>query len=402
MTDFMLRVASNAVLATSLVLAMFGVAAGQNPAPDHKQAEPSAGRPHETSPIDHFRRTREWERVEEYMGEETYYNRSVGRWFNKPENRTKTWDEGARELGLRRPESDEAYNDALDVMIADPTDDLGFMAILFCMKFTEKNEPLNQCSDHALSYLDRDYTNDPRMEHVLLILARAAGARGEAMLDKVIDQSTDRGLRAEAAYWLVEEKHNDADDAALSAADRNARREKMLRLSHLLEQRYGDVIVWAEKPIGELIKPILFSLEQLSLGEVMPDMKVRRVDGSEDDLKNYRGKVVLLDYWATWCIPCVKSLRENVTPLKKELQGKPFEVITLSIDDKPAAVDEFTKNVMPLPFVNWFIGTDSTYYRPWGLSGVPHYYLLDKHGVIRANTYEAETLVETAKKLAQE
>jgi thiol-disulfide isomerase/thioredoxin len=405
MTSFAQRVTVRRRFVALAIMAVLGVGAGwgQDSTPK-KEAAPGGGARTTQSPntVDHYRRTRDWEQVQEYMGEETFWVRTVGHWLHAPENRTKSMEDGAKELGLEKPDSGKAYENALDVMTSDPTDDLGFMAIEFCMKFTAKGEPLYKCTEQALTYLDRYYISDPRMKEIALILARAAGDRGEAILDKVIANGTSRDLRAEAAYCLVEEKHNEVDDATLSAAVRAARREKMLRLAHLADQQYGDVIVWAEKPAREEIKPFLFSLEHLSLGDTIPDMQVQRVDGTKDDLRNYRGKVVLLDYWATWCIPCVQSFRESVGPLKKELQGRPFEVITLSIDQKPAMVDTFTKNVMPLPFVNWFIGMDSPYYRPWGLAGVPHYYLIDKNGVIRANTFEAETLLETARKLAAE
>lgn len=392
------------VLCALIVLLGVTVCRGQNLVP--QEAEPAApdaaASQEQAGTVDHARRTREWEQVQEYMGEEAYYIRTLSAWWHKPENRTKTWEEGMKAVGVQKPDADKAYAAALDVMTSDPTDDLGFMAIQFCMKFTEKSEPLYKCTDQALTYLDRYYTNDPRIEDILLTLARAAGKRGEAIDDKVIEKSTNRKLRAEAAYWLVEEKHNEVDDATLPETERSAVREKLLRLAHLLENEYGDVVVWGEKPAKEQMKSLLFSLEHLSLGNVIPDMTAQRVDGTSDDLKNYRGKVVLLDYWATWCIPCVHSLREHVAPLQKELAGKPFTVITLSIDDNPAKVSEFTKNVMPLPFVNWFIGMDSPYYYPWGLAGVPHYYLIDKNGVIRANTFEAETLVDIARKLSQE
>jgi thiol-disulfide isomerase/thioredoxin len=395
---------ANRVLVALILTAMFAAGAGRAETQTTKQsgsaARISPGTPQPSRPVDHYRRTRDWEQVQEYMGEETFYNRTVGRWLHKPENRTKSWQDGEKELGIQRPDADKAYASALDVMTADPTDDLGFLAIQFCMKFTEKEEPLNHCSEQALTYLDQYYISDPRMKDITLSLARAAGARGEAILDKVIASSTDRELRAAAAWWLVEEKHNEVDDATLPDAQRSVRREKMIRLAHLLQEQFGDVNVWRGKPAREEIAPMLFSLEHLALGDVIPDMQVQRVDGKKDDLNNYRGKVVLLDYWATWCIPCVHSLKEHVAPLKNELAGKPFEVITLSIDDNAGKVDEFTKSVMPLPFVNWHIGMNSPYYYPWGLAGVPHYYLIDKNGVIRANTFEAETLLETARKLA--
>src|SRR5581483_10348918 len=126
----------------------------QSTTPNGTSEAPSA---RGTKTVDHFQRTREWEQVKEYMAEEGYYVRTHSAWWHKPENREKSAEDGDKALGLHRPDAEKAHELALDVMTSDPTDDLGFMAIEFCMRFKENGEPAYKCTDEALNYLDRYY-----------------------------------------------------------------------------------------------------------------------------------------------------------------------------------------------------------------------------------------------------
>ena len=68
------------------------------------------------------------------------------------------------------------------------------------------------------------------------------------------------------------------------------------------------------------------------IGKEMPITGIK-TDGKEFDLKNLKGKVVLVDFWATWCGPCIAEL-PNVQQAYKKYHGKGFEVIGISLDRK--------------------------------------------------------------------
>jgi thiol-disulfide isomerase/thioredoxin len=72
------------------------------------------------------------------------------------------------------------------------------------------------------------------------------------------------------------------------------------------------------------------------------EMKFTAVDGREVDLANMRGKVVLIDFWATWCGPCVAEL-PNVLKAYKELHPKGFEIVGISLDSDKAELEAFVK-----------------------------------------------------------
>ena len=109
---------------------------------------------------------------------------------------------------------------------------------------------------------------------------------------------------------------------------------------------------------------------------VMPSLK----DASTIDLSQLRGKVVLLDFWASWCSPCRKSL-PLYNDLRKQFAGQPFEVVAVSVDaSKEDAMGFLNKH--PLDYlVGWDASAKlaETYQVP----GMPSSYVISPEGVVK-------------------
>ncbi len=106
------------------------------------------------------------------------------------------------------------------------------------------------------------------------------------------------------------------------------------------------------------------------------------LDGTRIDLDRYRGKVVLLDFWATWCPPCVGAL-PGVKDVWKRLQPEGFEVIGVSYDDQRETLDRFLqKHELPWPQFFDPAGTDAPLIQSLGQPGPPAYWLIDRQGVL--------------------
>jgi thiol-disulfide isomerase/thioredoxin len=111
-----------------------------------------------------------------------------------------------------------------------------------------------------------------------------------------------------------------------------------------------------------------------------PDFKLNTLDHQEITLSKLRGKVVLLDFWATWCGPCRESM-PHLVQLNKTYQEKGLEVIGMSMDrGNIDTVRHFTKSMdIPYPMI---IASDDVA-RQYGVTGLPTTILIDKAGNLR-------------------
>jgi peroxiredoxin len=112
-----------------------------------------------------------------------------------------------------------------------------------------------------------------------------------------------------------------------------------------------------------------------------PGFSLQDVDGRPIELANYRGKVVLLDFWATWCAPCRDEIPHFVE-FQNTYGGQWLQVIGLSMDDSPKPVLPFYKEFkMNYPVA---MGTTQIAEAYGGILGLPVTFLIDRDGKIAA------------------
>ena len=84
----------------------------------------------------------------------------------------------------------------------------------------------------------------------------------------------------------------------------------------------------------------------LTLGEQAPHFSLTQLyDGKNVELADYRGKVVYLDFWASWCPPCRVSLPQ-IESMQKELGAEDFEVVAINLDEDKHAARQFLKRCL--------------------------------------------------------
>ncbi len=120
--------------------------------------------------------------------------------------------------------------------------------------------------------------------------------------------------------------------------------------------------------------------EVASVSAEAPDFELQDTDGNNWKLSDLRGKVIFLNFWATWCRVCRGEIPSKER-LYKKMQGKPFQMLSVIFRDKPQKVIAYKrKNNLAVPAL---IDTDYEVAIAYGITGVPETFVIDKDGIIR-------------------
>ena len=118
-------------------------------------------------------------------------------------------------------------------------------------------------------------------------------------------------------------------------------------------------------------------------GKAAPPLVLKDIHGADHDLARYRGKVVLVNFWATWCEPCRYEM-PSMQRLKEKLAGKPFEVLAVNVDEPEARVRRFvTETKFDLPVL---LDVKKSVTRGWSVRVMPTTFLVGPDGRIRYRT----------------
>jgi peroxiredoxin len=112
-----------------------------------------------------------------------------------------------------------------------------------------------------------------------------------------------------------------------------------------------------------------------------PDFSLPDMDGKIHKLSDYPGKVVLLNFWATWCPPCRREM-PSMEKLHLELKGKPFQILACDQQEDGDTVFAFTGQLDPAPTFPLLLDSKSAISRAYGVPGLPTTFLIDKSGQI--------------------
>ena len=130
---------------------------------------------------------------------------------------------------------------------------------------------------------------------------------------------------------------------------------------------------------------------QLSNAKMAPPVVVTALDGSKFNLDEMGGRVVLIDFWATWCGPCNEEL-PHIKKIAKEFAGQPLVIISVSWDNDETKWKTFIdKNEM-----TWvqYRDADHGLSKQFGVSAIPHYFTIDSDGVLTAEMLGSGSDVE--------
>ena len=224
-----------------------------------------------------------------------------------------------------------------------------------------------------------------------------------ALVAEVIARNPDR--RIQAAAYQASIAHNEMlvafADEFKNTKYRQAT-EESLGKSYVIEQ-----LARAEKAKIELdrLEKTLHSnygdlVSDLSIGNAAPEIKIQDLDGKGASLFALKGKVVVLDIWATWCPPC-RAMIPHEREMVERLKDKPFALVSISVDEKKKTLTEFLAKEQ-MPWTHWWNGSDGGVIEEWDVRYYPTIYVIDAQGVIRHKDLRGEELEKAVNALLEE
>ncbi|MBI1325753.1 redoxin domain-containing protein [bacterium] len=190
----------------------------------------------------------------------------------------------------------------------------------------------------------------------------------------------------------------------LRAADPDANEMRARAYYAKVAAEYGNSKMpepYSQMSFAELAKGELYVMDRLSTGMPAPELVGEDVRGSQIRLSEYRGKVVAIVFWATWCNPCMEMIPHE-RELVKRMEGRPFVLLGVNGDDDRSkaskAMDELSMNWPSL----WSGTKVDSIAADWGVRSWPTIYVLDADGKIRYDAVRGADLDKAVDRLVEE
>jgi thiol-disulfide isomerase/thioredoxin len=196
---------------------------------------------------------------------------------------------------------------------------------------------------------------------------------GEKLIRSVRAKATDKVAKLQAGFFLAETLREKDDLTAAQAKEAEALYDEFVTAAK------GNKDVAPEMAADAAAG--LKDLRVFAAGKPAPATDGTDLAGKKVSLADHKGKVVVLDFWATWCGPCVGMIPHE-RKLVERYAGKPFAFVSVSADDKPEDVTTFLKET-PMPWAHWFGGKGEGVTAAWNVRAFPTFYVIDAKGVIR-------------------
>ncbi len=238
-----------------------------------------------------------------------------------------------------------------------------------------------------------------------LIMASAFMSLGKMFTFSNILSGEDKSMSIDSAvavYTMIEEKMQESMANYVDSAKNNYGVAYFIK-EYMIQNKSFDEVEAAYAKLtdrvkqsnpGIELKTAIDELASVSVGGTAPDIKLMTPDSTELSLYSLRGHYVLLDFWASWCGPCLREV-PNVKAIYEKYHDKGFEIFGVSLDETVGPWKAAIKrNNMNWHHVSSLKGWECPAAKRYNVTGIPRMYIIDPDGKIIAQDLRGEELAK--------
>jgi len=278
----------------------------------------------------------------------------------------------------------------LELAEKNPKETVAGEALLFVISLAPEGPQQEKAIDLLLK------NQGERVPDACMMLAQTANPQAQAFFKAVLNQKeSSTKAKAFATLGMASIAQRKIEMADPNSADAAKFSKEAEDLFEEIIKKYKDI-----KEVAAAAEAELFVLRNLSIGKVAPDIEGVDSDGKKFKLSDFRGKVVVLDFWALWCGPCMALVPHEIK-LVKRLEGKPFAMVGVDFD---ATKDELKKGEQEhgITWRSFHDGRGGPIGEKWRIQGIPAIYVLDPKGVIRYKDVREQKMDDAVDALLKE
>ena len=254
------------------------------------------------------------------------------------------------------------------------------------------NTPDGPQVEKAANIIRRDHNRNTNLIYLCDGLGRLRHHSAMQLLRSIVQDNPNPEVQAHACFALATMLKGEANEAGDNQAAAEA-----ARLFDRVVADFGQVLDSGGKKLMDRAESEVFELRRLGVGKVAPEIAGEDLNGRKRKLSDYRGKVVVLNFWGVWCSSCMAMVPEE-RKLVERMAGKPFALIGVNSDEDQAKLKQVVeKERMTWP--SFRDGAQGPISKAWNVDSWPTVYVLDRKGVIRYRNVRGQALEHAVERL---
>lgn len=251
--------------------------------------------------------------------------------------------------------------------------------------------------DTAIDLLLENHIDSHRMAEVLTSLVYTS--RSTEICRRILDANDNLSVRAHAEFQIARKTWRTSDEARREA---KAVLWKLIKTGDNISFHEGNK--WGPNLPGSSMSfaaaKVLAQItgnEAVKIGEPIPEFKGKSLHGDDVSIHDYRGKVTLIVFWATWCGPCLK-MAELEARLLQRFDGLPFEILGVCGDDEinDEVREVASKHEMTWTSIHDVLSGGTRLSESFGAASWPYCILLDRDGVVQQTQFPTGVASDSA------